>query len=179
MRDLFRKFFEVKESFRRLEMSKNFLIKIPTSSKISKLDYIRYHYEYYLNEIYISKLRINQLLDFLIRRSQKVSLSIEEINKMKAIKFAINDGTKGLIKTRGLHVHVKHYENGKLDQLGILHSLSKDFNIIRQYRDAELKELQKKIITEIKESHKNLNDFFEDTVYKHIKDIAFIKILPN
>jgi hypothetical protein len=175
--NIFKKYFEVKESFQRLKLTQIFLTNVQTK-KVPRIDYIRYHYEYYLNGIYITNCRINVFLDFLIKKSKREKL-VDEVLEINRIKKALNKTTAGIIKIRGLHVHEKHYKSDKLDQLLGLDSLSNDFDFIRSYRDLELKDLKKNIAVEVKENIENLETFFENDMYRHLEGAIFKKLLPK
>lgn len=107
IRNVFDKYYEIRKSLDIINLSKNFLSKLPNkNSKVSKIEYIKYHYEHYLNEIYITNLRFNQLLDYIIKICLKQNLSFE-IKEVKKIKLIINKGMMMIVDRRGLHVHKK------------------------------------------------------------------------
>jgi hypothetical protein len=178
LKNIFDIYFEVRETLRRIKLSQDFLSKIPKNIKVPKLDYIRYHYEYYLNEMYMYNIRVNILLDFLIKKCRKLNL-LDEIKKIEIIKLAINKAMGGIYKRRGVHVHVKHYKNDKLDQISTLDSLSKDFDFIDVYKNTELTILQKELLIEIKKNLKEVERIFEKVIYRKIGNIIFIKLMPK
>lgn len=175
---IFRKYFEITKSLERIKLAQVFISKTLKIKSVSKIDYIVYHYEYYLNEIYIYNLRVNQLLDFVIKKCRKTNL-LKEINKVKAIKLSINKGMEGIKERRGLHVHKKHYDSDKISQINQLHSLSNEFDFIRDYRDSELKIFKKKILSEIKINLDTLETFLEKSIYKEIGTLIFVKLLKS
>ncbi len=171
---IFRKYFEVTESFERLKLARNFISKLPRRGTLSKIDYIRYHYEFYLNEMYICNLRINLLLDFLIKKCSRAGL-VDRCDEVRRIKSTVNRGMKGVLGRRGAHVHERHFKNDKLDQLVSLNSLSSSFDFIRSYRDSEIKAFKKEIVKEITANINELEQFFEKSLYKKIGPLIFSK----
>jgi len=174
--NLFREYYEIKQSLDRIEQSRKFISNIPRSAK--KLDYIRYHYEFYLNELYIFYCRTNHLLDFLITTCQKKKL-FSEITTIRNVKNSIKTSMAGVLKTRGRHVHKRRYENNKMDQISALELFSEKFDVIEAYKDTELRKFKKDIKMQILLTHKHLSDFLDKDLYKHLGKIIFGTILKS
>jgi hypothetical protein len=173
LRDVFYKYLEIQKSLERIKLTQKYISRIP--GHVTKLEYLQYHYEYYLNEVYIFNLRINHLLDFLIKKCQKLNLQ-DEMPKIRNIKRAVNTSMDGYIKVRGQHVHVKHHETSKISQLVSLDLISKNFNFIKSYRDWELRLLRKNIKSEIQKTHTVLKDSLEKDLYKYLGQLVFTKL---
>lgn len=178
LRELHTKYTELKESLERLKLCLRFFSRIQNYKTISKLEYIRYHYEFYLNEIYIFSERLDQLFNFLFKKCQKANL-IEEGKRIREIKININDALRNIVKVRGLHVHKRRHRTNKLDQLQTLHTLSADFDFIREYRDYELKAMQKVLKKEIRGNIDALNKLLENEIYRELGTVIFNKIMRS
>ncbi len=176
--ELFNRYNEIHESLDRFKLIVKFVTTLPRRKDISHLEYLKYHNEFFLNEVYIFKMRIDSLLDFLIKKSKKYKLPDQE-KELKRIKLAVGNGLKHLIDIRGSHVHIKRYKTDKLDQLQLLNSLSDQFDFMKAYGDMETKGLHKKILTHIKETQSNFEKFVDVDLYEAIKDIAFNKLIPK
>ncbi len=173
---IFNRYVEIHESLSRLKLCIEFISNKNGPKKISELDYIKYHYEYYLNELYIFKLRTNRLFDFVVSKCRKKSLHEQE--KIVAItKKAINESLESMVKIRGAHVHDRRFSSSKMDQIHALSSIADEFELMARLKENELRSLRKKIKLEISTSTEILEKFFDKTVYTMIGELIF-EILP-
>ena len=172
------KFSEIQESLKRMRLGQVFLSKIRKNKKVSKLNYLQYHYENYLNEMFIYRERINSLLDYIIKICQKAKKTKEK-EKVQELRKRFNKALENIINVRGSHVHIKRYSSNKLEQLYTLDSVSENFEFIRYYRDSELKNLKSIFLKEMKENIETLENFIEKDISKEIGDIIFIELFPK
>ncbi len=140
---------EVMSSIDNLEISKSFF-KHGYSKKlqITEEEYIRYHINSFLNELYIINNRINSLLSK-IERYYKLSKSEElfkiiEILKRKNVKLF-----SGVNNIRGLHVHQDRYSDSDVEQIHSLCLLEKsddkDFvNYMKSIKTDAFRSIRKK-----------------------------------
>ena len=87
---------------------------------VSHPNYLRYHIENYLNEMYILKLRITDYIKVITRSYKKSSNYGDMQSALDGIKKAIVDCMDGLITTRGSHVHQSRFTNDDIDRLTTL-----------------------------------------------------------
>jgi hypothetical protein len=182
--EVFKMSSEIKESIERIKLSSIFLSKKFSDKKITKIDYMRYHYEYYLNEVYIFYTRIVRLLTFLKKECRNKKL-IVEIEHLKIIEKSIRKTLGGFVDRdtglRSLHVHKQRYTNDKISQINglVLAASFENDPIFSAYRDSEIRKFKKKIETEINNNVGVLEKIYEEWLYKEIKDIVFKKLIPK
>jgi len=136
---------------------------------ISRLSYLRYHVENYLNEIYILQCRLISYLNTL----EKAYLKSEQGPKIseihKPLCTFINDSLKSYNGVRGSHVHVARFSDEEIDRLSTLELMSMgndDFGnlmksiFLRSY-SATRKKWADKILKDSMEINKILEVYFE------------------
>ena len=144
------------------ESIKNCLIYInsfPFYPRVTKVDYLKFIYSAYLNEIYILQSRMSKLTK-IIKRSLKECKEDKRFNiDFDIIENSTNnaiDRFKKIIEIRGEHVHVKRYTTRSIDNVESCEFISK-FKDMEKYKIAfkdEIKELKKKYVSKIKSNQR-------------------------
>jgi hypothetical protein len=119
--DWFQEFSEIDASMRRLDQALVYLSHFPHSKVfrfhgLSEADWIRYHIEAYLQEIYILSERLSRFL----RKVEKVTISHRDkggLSSVKQLKLSVDATLKGVVRTRGGHVHEYRFQDGELSDL--------------------------------------------------------------
>lgn len=118
---LLKGFSEIHQAVRCLENIEIYTRRFPFSrTKISKLDYLKYNIENYLNEVYVLKLRM-------IAYSTTISRSYRKSDNGRRVETLLGDSSKYLstaletiIHSRGSHVHSSRFSDEDLDRLSSL-----------------------------------------------------------
>lgn len=123
---LYHNFYDIMETYEALELSGALLsVKGPRSNKISEDKYCRYVINTYLQDMYILKERLNSYATKIKRihnglgRTQIVELLIEPVFDV------IKSSFKGIVDTRGSHVHQRRYTDTTLDDASLFSSTAK------------------------------------------------------
>lgn len=136
---------------------------------ISRLDYLKYHIENYLNELYILK---NRLIAYLttLERAYRKSGNIDQIKcAFEPLYKNVSSSFEGYVNIRGAHVHQNRYTDEEIDRLSTLSvlTLSKDENfrsVIKPLFITEYKKVRKKWVgkmqSDIHTLHKILSEYF-------------------
>ncbi len=116
--DLFYGFNEIYISFERLKDLEVFISRFPnTKTQIAKIDYLRFLIEYYLNEAYLLKERLNKyskkIRDSYIE--DKRYISIREI--CDQLINTVEDSLENIIELRGSHIHEVRYLDKDIKRL--------------------------------------------------------------
>lgn len=184
-RDIFlsrvmRYYFDINESIRRIEMCETYLLsRIP--KKINKVDFLRYHYEYFLHEFYVYEQRLMGLLDFLTKTA-RVRKFNDEKDKIEFFKKRIVKALDQLLVRRGEHVHVGRFKSDKFDQLislDLYSSFEEVGDLFSRYRDTELLKEKKRIAEEIKQIRESLTEIVELHMYDELGKIIFERLLRS
>lgn len=110
--ELFKKYREIDNSRRQLEISKILIELSPKKTKrISKQEYLIHQINTYLQEIYIIKLRIDDFLKFIQKMYKKTTLKGQTGKLCNDILDSVNIAFQDLVKIRGAHVHEKRFED--------------------------------------------------------------------
>lgn len=164
------------------ESIKNCLIYInsfPFYPRVTKVDYLKFIYSAYLNDIYFLQSRISKLTKT-IKRSLK---EYKEENNFNADFTVIDNSTnnaidrfKRIIEIRGAHVHVKRYTTKDIDNVESYEVISKfgdteKYNIALKY---EIKELKKKYVNKIKKNQEQIEKILK-LYLQDINDFLFKK----
>ncbi len=168
---LFKPLSELITNMDALENISIYVARFPYSGqKVSRLDYLKYHIENYLNELYILK---NRLIAYLtsLERAYRKSDNIEQIKRVfKPLYNNISESLEAYVNIRGAHVHKNRYTDEDLDRLSTLSVLatSQDENfksIIQPLFIAEYKKVRKKWVRnmkrDIQELHQILSHYFK------------------
>jgi hypothetical protein len=123
---LFRGISEIYTTFNNLENIEIYARRFPYRSLgISRLDYLKYHIENYLNEIYTLKERLIAYSKTVSRAYRKSDNAQEiQVNLSNASKY-VSSALSKIVETRGAHVHSFRYSDSEIDRLSTLELLSK------------------------------------------------------
>ncbi len=141
--------------------------------QVSKIKYLRYHYEVYINELYIFEQRVGRLLTLIERRCKKEKFT-EESGEVRDLKRRFIKGFGQVVLIRGRHTHLRRYKNEKIEQLENL-SMFKD-ELLTKLHDQEYKELRKKLLKEISDNGKALEKILDEQIYGEMSEIVFITL---
>ena len=84
---------------------------------ISKTRHLAYHMENYLNEIYILKERLNSYFTIIGRLYRKDKRHKKILKITKSLFPFVHNSLKGIINTRGAHVHKIRFSDEDIDKL--------------------------------------------------------------
>ena len=123
---LFRPLSEIMNNFEALENIAIYSGSFPYKKHgVSRISYLRYHIENYLNELYILK---NRLIAYLkiIERSYRKCDRFGEIHKiMEPVYNIVSRSLEGYVNIRGAHVHANRYTDSEIDRLAELELFSR------------------------------------------------------
>lgn len=177
-------YFEIPETNCRLTMIATLIKQYPKQpswkkSKITKIRYLRYHYENFLNEVYLFQERVLLLLRVIEKKCQKNQL-LKESEKIRGVSGAFTKSLENICVIRGRHVHLRRYKNNKIEQIEELELFSENkyLDLLQRIEYRRLRtELSKQIILIRDQLSKVL-----DQVLDEIDEITFktlIKIYKN
>ena len=151
------------------ESIRNCLIYInsfPFYPRVTKVDYLKFIYNAYLNEVYILQSRISKFAKT-IKRSLKEYREEKEFNvDVNIIDKSTNntiDKFKGIIEIRGAHVHVRRYTTRNTDIVESYELISK-FKDTERYKIAfkdEIKELKKNYVSKIRKNQEKIEEILK------------------
>ena len=129
---LFRGFAEIYTSVRCLENIEIYIRRFPFSkTRVTKLDYLKYNIENYLNEIYVLKERMISYSKTISRAYKKSSNAAAIAEHLKNASKLASDSLKNIVEIRGAHVHSIRYSDKDIDRLSnlelMLNSDNQDF----------------------------------------------------
>lgn len=177
LRDLLHEYCEIDSSLERMRMSLLFISRTSFRQKqVTPVAYFRYHYEFYLNEIYIFGERIERFLTLLERKCKKANLN-QDANTITEVKKEIRKALENIYKIRGSHVHLRRHKNRKIEQLEALEGLSENFDFIAEYRDIEGRAYKKTTSEEMKKNIDNLDSVINVLIPKRLGGIIFGTLL--
>ena len=152
---LFRGFSEIYTTVESLRNIEKYVRRFPyRDMRISRLDYLKYHIESYLNEVYILKERM-VTYNKVIARAYRKSENAEQVKKELAQSSKlVSDSLKNIVEVRGTHVHEHRYTDPDLDRLSTLELLSnsdmQEAEIFNSFFIEEYKKIKKKWINTIR-----------------------------
>ena len=164
------------------ESVKNCLIYInsfPFYPRVAKVDYLKFIYTAYLNEIYILQTRIlkltktikRSLKEYIEEKNLRIDLDVIDKSTNNAI-----DRFKRIIEIRGSHVHVKRYTTKNIDIVESYEFIS-GFKGTDNYKIAfknEIKELKKQYVKKIKHNQEQIEKILKSYL-QDINDFLFKK----
>lgn len=164
------------------ESIKNCLIYInsfPFYPRVAKVEYLKFIYTAYLNEIYILQSRILKL-------TKTIKRSLKEYREEKNLKIDLDvidkstnsaiDRFKRIIEIRGSHVHVKRYTTKNIDIVESYEFIS-GFKGTDNYKIAfknETKELKKQYVKKIRHNQEQIEKILKSYL-QDINDFLFKK----
>jgi hypothetical protein len=166
---LFRPMSEILKSIESIENISVYMRTFPYKKQdISKVNYLCYHIENYLHEIYILYKRMEAYKN-IIKKEYKAQTNATNIESIEKIWKSVDKAMKGIINMRGWHTHRYRYAADDLDSLatielfvkGYQDNKDKPFYCEPVYLDRLFRQVRQKRVKDIKESIKNLGDILE------------------
>ena len=139
-------------------------------SGITKIRYLRYHYENFLNEVYLFQERVLLLLRVIEKKCQKNQLSIES-EKIRKVSGAFTKSLENICVVRGKHVHLRRYKNNKIEQIEELELFSEN-KYLDLLQRIEYRKLRTELSNQIILTRDQLNKVL-DQVLDEIDKITF------
>ncbi len=183
---LFRPMTEILNSLESIENIAFYTQNFPYEDEaLSKVSYLKYHVENYLNEIYLLKNRMIAYLKLLVRAYKKSKYSEYVFKTISPLFSLISKGLDGYIKIRGAHVHENRYSDIDFDRLTTLEffanrhgELSKPMSHLlnRAYTETETKWVDN--IKQALEGIKKIIEFYFSTLIEAITEGGLL-IFPN
>jgi hypothetical protein len=117
---LFFGFIEIDKSKKNLQNALIYIRRFPFSkTRIERSTYLRYHYENYLNELYILNARMQKFLT-IISRLYRHDPNGENITRITIeISHNFKEALSRLIEARGIHTHEERYSDSDFVQLNL------------------------------------------------------------
>jgi hypothetical protein len=123
---VFSGFTEILDSTQILEDIVTYIRRIPYSrSGVSRLRYLRFVVEAYLNEVYLLKERLIALLNVLKKAYRKTSREKEVLRRIQSLFTSVSRSLINVSQARDSHVHATRYSDREIDRLSLLEILSK------------------------------------------------------
>ncbi|HSF08064.1 MAG TPA: hypothetical protein VLA60_01545 [Nitrospirales bacterium] len=175
---LFYGFIEISDSYSCLKDTETYIGSFPyRNAKISQTRYLAYHFENYLNEIYLLKERLRSYLKS-IGRQYKNDRRYRIISKnTSSLTDWVDNCLKGIINSRGSHVHQTRFSAEDLDRLKTQEFLTlhggKELKIIKDLFKRDYGNTRKKYKQIIKENNQQVKIFL-DTFF-----VILMKIVAN
>jgi hypothetical protein len=182
---VFQGYYEISKSYDNLTDIRVYLQRLPSQkSGISKVRYISYHLENYINEAYILENRLKTYATILLRKNKNLA-SDEYIEKIRAPLFELVKETfKNIHALRGVHVHQSRFSDDDLEralvwELIIVYDPSSlNPNLVKipefkQMTNYSLRKARKKwvdYVTSSNEAVKKILDAYFDTLYPIVFD---------
>lgn len=163
IRDIWKPYAEIDESNSRIKMTALFIKQYPylpswKKEGITKTRYLRYHYENYLNEIYLMEQRMKRIFDVTVKHCKKLEWEAEILLVKKMRKWYYKQLGNSL-DIRGAHVHEERFVNQKIDQLESLEFITamedpidtfEEYgNLVRFFKEHEYRIFRRKLHKEI------------------------------
>lgn len=121
---LFSGYNEIDTSIRNLHNALIYIRRFPFSkTRIERGDYLRYHYENYLNELYILQMRMQRYLKIISRLYRLDPRGPHIAGIMEKISDDFKEKLMRLIEARGVHVHRERYSDLEFSQLNLFEGL--------------------------------------------------------
>ncbi|MCG7851885.1 MAG: hypothetical protein MIO92_05130 [Methanosarcinaceae archaeon] len=134
---------------------------------VSRITYLKYHVENYLNELYLLKNRLIAYLKVIERSYSKSDIS-EHVAKTISLQYkVVSKVLKGYIEIRGTHVHKHRYSDDDFDRLSMLELLSRSNSddsfekIMNFLSNKAYSEIKKKWVDKIKSDIKGIYSLLE------------------
>ena len=154
---------------------------------ISRIAYLKYHVENYLNELYLLKNRLIKYLKLIEKSYKKSNISEHVSHTIAPLYKVVSKTLKGYIEVRGSHVHENRYSDNDFDRLSTLELLSKgsDKNkfseTMTQLSNVAYSDIRKKWVDKINADFEGIQNLL-DLYFEHLL-IAISKngdlIFPN
>lgn len=166
--EIFFNFSEIFHSFQKLKNIEIYINRFPYDKrKIQPPEYLKYHFENFLNEIYLFEERVKKFITIVSRRYKKrILLDIKKI---------VTIALKNITRVRGAHVHKYRYDDedfSRLETLELLCSKGGMKSELGTWYKLELNRIKKGKRKIIKDNNKKL-DLLLDTIFNSLNKILF------
>jgi len=148
-----------------------------SNTKISKSRHLLYNFENYLHEVYILKERLLTHLTKVGRLYRKNPNHNDILKTTKPLFKAIRKVFKGIIITRGAHVHKARFYAHDLDRLNSLELLvqhdAKELQMLKNFYKLDYSAIRRKYKNIIKDNNKGIKDLLDlyfDVIYTIVTD---------
>jgi hypothetical protein len=149
-------FLEVEGTLQRMNDLEYYFRRYPfAGTPVTKIDHIRISIEIYLNEIYIYRCRIKNLLN---STQDACGSKIETF--WRAFK-QIDGGLKDVTRTRNWNVHNRRFSDDDINLLDLLNLLSGRGELFEMQLDFAYKEIRKKWVALVRRNAEELTKAFE------------------
>ena len=170
---IFNGFSEISKSFDNLKLIEKFVhINPPQEDEINYANYLTYHIHNYLQEMYISKDRLDTYIKTINEQykkqiGEKLLEDVKE-NLLKIIKSTLNNITAFKTGARSKHVHYERFLDEELKWLSsttFLSNFHDEFKIESEKAYITAKDKWYKLIKNNNEELKKLLDIYFDTIH--------------
>lgn len=176
---IFGEYMDLNETYQSIKNCLIYINSFPFYPRVTKVDYLKFIYSAYLNEIYILQSRISKLTKTIKRclkeYKEDTNFNIDFNIIYNCTNNAVNRFKK-IIKVRGAHVHVKRYTTKNIDNVENYEFISK-FKDTDKYKIAfkdEIKELKKIYINKLKYNQEQIEKILK-TYLQSINEFLFNK----
>lgn len=174
---LFDGFTEIHKSYNSLLDIEIYLSKFPyPKTRVSKTRYLAYHMENYLNEVYIFKERLSSYCTVIGRLYRNHPALKDVKTTMKTISEVVQNSLKGVVETRGTHVHRNRFTDEKLDRLTSLELVNYGPNkipLLKVLYDSAYRETRKGYGVTIKRNNEEIRKVLDacfEVIYRVVAD---------
>jgi hypothetical protein len=179
---IFYGFTEISGAVDALKLAEIFiLLAPPRTRRIKRDDYLKYHINAYLQEVYILEARLKAYATKLKRAYSKTDRHITLVQNIDPLFELVKDTFEGIVNTRGRHVHLYRYSDDDLDRLSslILISRFKDEFLYDAKFEYKLMQLTwKKRVKENNDATLKLLDYYFDAMYEAVTEDGNI-VVPD
>ena len=163
---LYNGFREISDSYYSLLDIETYIGRFPYSkTKISKVRYMIYHIECYLNEAYILRERLKAYITKVGRLYKKDPKHSDVLKKMRSLFLLIDDAFNNIVKARGFHVHESRFKDGDLDRISSLEFFAQyedeEFRLLRFLFKLDYRIIRKKYKRTLVSNNKNIRKLLD------------------
>ena len=167
-------FTEITDTFDALEFSSVLLsVAFPRSKKVSKEKYLKFVVNTYLQDVYILKERLNTYATQIKRMHDKMGRTELTQKHIDPLFETIKGAFKGLVDTRGGHVHGKRYTDETLSDASSMALIAEHYPEFESHYNFSLtnakREWKNRIENNNRETAKVLNKYFNE-LFKVVVD---------
>ncbi len=135
-RRLFEGFSEIHSSLESMKNTEVYLRRFPfRGTRITLPGYLKYHVENYFNEVYILEQRVLSYLTKIGREYRRDSRHAEVLAATRPLFRLVDQSLKGIVNTRGRHVHERRYTDKDLDRLELMNLLTSNQSGIEEFSE--------------------------------------------
>ena len=180
---LFFGFMEISGTVEALKLSEVLIsIAPPRSNKIKRDDYLRYHINAYLQEVYILKERLNSYATHLKRVYLKTEHNPHFERNAEPLFYLVKEGLANWIHTRGHHVHAYRYSDPALERLSAITLISNyqyDFVDAAAFEYKIVQRTWKNRIATNNQQTTKLLDLYFDRMYEAVTKNGKVVVPPS